>query len=87
MYRYENEKSKLFTEEGLAMYVAIRDRAKVLLRDSGAFTMGAVIRAASSGESWVMLACVDRMVDIGEIREVTKGMNVAGQNRVFVGID
>jgi hypothetical protein len=66
------------------MFVAIRDHVKRLLRDAGAVTMGAAIRGAGSGDSWTMLACVDRMVETGELREVT-GPNVAGQDRVFVG--
>ena len=36
-------------------------------------------------DSWMMLACVDRLVELKEIREVT-GNNVAGQHRVFMSV-
>jgi hypothetical protein len=36
-----------------------------------------------TGDSWTMLACLDYLVENGEIREIT-GSAVAGQNRVFV---
>lgn len=51
--------------------------------EAGAFSMGTVIRK-QTGDSWMMLACVDLMVERGELREVTKGHDVAGQHRVFV---
>lgn len=84
MYRYGDLKPKLFSEEGCVMYVQIRDRVRHLLSVAGAVSMGAAIRE-STGDSWMMLACVDRMAELGEIREVT-GPNVAGQDRVFVGV-
>ncbi|MFT6496232.1 MAG: hypothetical protein ACJA2A_002018 [Cycloclasticus pugetii] len=31
-----------------------------------------------------MLACVDRLVELGEIKELTKDMKVAGQHRVYI---
>lgn len=83
MYNYAKTKSEIFTEEGLAMFTKIRDRAKHLLKEGGAFTMEAVIKG-TCGDSWVMLACVDHMVEKGEIREVTAPGKVAGQHRVFV---
>lgn len=83
MYNYQAERAKVFTEDGSVMYAAIRDHAKQLLNKAGAFTMGSAIRAATSGDTFVMQACVDRLVELGEILEVTHGM-VAGQNRVFV---
>ena len=86
MYRYSDIKPKLFTEDGSVMFTKIRDRVKRLLAESGAFTMGAAIRVAGGGDSWTMLACVDRLVELGEIREVTEPGVVAGQDRVFVEV-
>lgn len=83
MYRYEDLKPKLYTEEGFDVYAKIRDRAKQLLRDAGAFTMGHVIQGCT-GDTWLMLACVDHMAAKGELREVTIGLAVAAQDRVFV---
>lgn len=82
MYVYQNERPKLFTEDGVETLTKIRDNVKRLLREAGAFTMGSAIRVAT-GDSWVMLACVDYLVEKGEIREVTAPNSVRGQDRVF----
>lgn len=82
MYNYEKEKHHIFTDDGQRMFIKIRDNAKRLLEEAGAFTLGNVIRG-STGDSWKMIACVDRLVELGEIRELT-GDGVAGQHRVFV---
>lgn len=84
MYQYENMRPKLFTDEGLDTFLKIRDRAHRLISEGGAFTLGAAIRGAS-GDSWLMLACVDRLLEKEEIREVTDPKKVAAQDRVFVG--
>jgi hypothetical protein len=81
MYSYETEKKKLFTESGQVMFLAIRDRVNSLLEQSGAVRMQEAI-ATTAGDSWEMLACVDRMVELGELHEIT-GKDVAGQHRVF----
>lgn len=38
---------------------------------------------AGAGESWVRMAMVDRLVELGEIREVKQEGYVAGQRRIF----
>lgn len=81
MYDYNREKPKLFTEEGSVKFTLIRDRVHSLLRDSGACTMEAAIRTAL-GDNWTSVACVDRLVELQEIREITNG--VAVQERVFI---
>lgn len=82
MYSYETERSKLFTEEGQVRFLRIRDRVFELLAKSGAVQMGNAI-ATSAGDSWEMMACVDRMVELGEIYEVRNPVSTAGQHRVF----
>jgi len=82
MYIYATQKKELFTEEGSALYQAIRDNVKNLLATSGAVMMKNAI--VGTGDSWTMLACVDRMVELGEIREVTALDSCQGQHRVFV---
>lgn len=82
MYNYQKEKEKIFTEQGQEMFIKIRDKAKALLTVAGSFRMDAVMSVAS-GDTWMMLACVDRMIELGELNEVTKGQNVAGQHRIF----
>lgn len=82
-YNYEDEKSKIFTEQGQIMFLQIRDKIQQLLKVAGAVRMNEAI-SGSTGSSWTMLACVDRLVELKEIHEVTN--NVAGQHRVFVGL-
>lgn len=84
MYRYENEKPQIFTASGQVTFLQIRDNVQQLLRKAGSVRMLEAISAASSGSSWTMLACVDRMVELGELREITNPDRVYGQDRVFV---
>lgn len=85
MNNYKEIKPKLFTEDGVNLFIGIRDGTKSLLSKSGAVTMGqAMSSGKGGGDSWMMMACVDRMVELGEIREINQGRDVAGQNRVFV---
>jgi hypothetical protein len=86
-YDYDNEKDKLFTEEGQKAYDRVRDNALELGRKAGAFKMWNVISGISgdfSITSWVLMACVDRMVRQGLIREVHQKNEVFGQDRIFV---
>ena len=80
-YRYQDVKPSVFTEEGSVMFMKIRDRVRRLMRKTGALTCGAATRG-TLGNMWTMLACVDRLVELGELREV--GSAGPGQDRVFV---
>lgn len=82
MYNYQNEKSKIFTEDGQEIFLKIRDNVQQLIKQSGAVMMQNAINSVT-GDSWLHLACVDRLVELKEIREITDS-NVAGQHRVFV---
>jgi len=84
MYNYQTQKSKIFTEDGQETFLKIRDKVQQLLEQSGAVMMENAISGVT-GDGWLHLACVDRLVEIKEIREITKG-NVAGQHRVFVAV-
>ena len=81
-YRYEDLRESLFTDDGQRMFLAIRDRAKMLLREAGAFRLDNVIEK-QTGDSWMMLACVDRLVELGEIVECQHPNNRVFQNRIF----
>lgn len=83
MYEYKIERESLFTEQGQRMLLKIRDRVHFLLKQAGAVRMQEAT-LGSSGDSWQMLACVDRLVELGEIKELTNG-DCPGQYRVFVG--
>jgi hypothetical protein len=43
----------------------------------------AAFGADVTGCTWFMMACVDRLVELGEIKEVLRD-NIAGQYRIFV---
>lgn len=82
MYKYEELRPFIFTEYGQAMFMNIYKTARDLLQKAGAFKMDHVMRGMS-GDCWTMIACVDRLVELGEIYEVTQA-GVYGQDRVFV---
>lgn len=84
-YSYETEKPHLFTDTGQREFLAIRDHAQRLLATAGAVRMDKITAAPNSPAAiWRCMACVDRMVELGELREVTAGTDVRGQDRVFV---
>lgn len=80
-YNYETQKESLFTEAGNRLFVAFRDRTLDLLKQSGAVRMLELMHF--TGDGWDLIACADRMVELGDMRELT-GQEVAGQHRVFV---
>lgn len=85
-YDYQTQRAALFTEEGQVLFMKIRDKTRRLLATAGAARMQEMV-SGNSGDSWTFLACVDRMVELDEIREVTPPDKVAGQHRVFVAVE
>jgi hypothetical protein len=82
-YLYQTERPFIFTEEGQVMFLNIRDRVQHLLKQAGAVRLQELISGCTGG-SWSMLACVDRLVELGELHELTIPNSVAAQHRVFV---
>lgn len=82
MYYYETEKPEIFTEDGQKMFLGIRNNVNRLLKQAGAVRLHEAI-SGQTGSSWSMVACVDRLVELGEIKEITSP-NVWGQHRVFI---
>lgn len=81
-YDYKERKHIVFTEEGQVMFLKIRDTVFDLLKMSGAVRMDKIMSAPGlTGETWDMLACVDRLIELGEIREIT--VDAMGQYRIF----
>ena len=75
-YDYQKERPGLFTEFGQLRYVRVRDKVKELLKTAGAF------RLQEAGIfSWEEIACIDRMVELGELVEWPR--KCWGQYRVF----
>ncbi len=83
MYVYEEQRANLFDDHGQRKFLQIRDKVKGLLKRAGAVRMQEAI-GGFTGDSWQMLACVDRMVELGELVEVTDPTHRAGQHRIFV---
>lgn len=81
-YSYNKEKQYVFSEEGQKTFLKIRDRANYLLRESGAFRVQELLKDVC-GSAWPHLACVDRLKELGEIKELTD-INEMGQYRVFI---
>ena len=84
MYKYEDEKPGIFTEEGQRKFLRVRDKVNKLLDTAGACVMWRVSHGLG-GFEWEIMACVDRMVELGEIREIPTGAEA--QDRVFVKRD
>jgi len=82
-YDYQTEKPKLFTDEGQRLFLKIRDKVKRLLGAAGAFRLGNAMQNIS-GDGWTIIACVDRLVELDEIRELHRSVSVDGQDRVFI---
>lgn len=82
MYNYEEQKKHVFTEDGQVMFLKIRDKAHQLLEAAGAFRLEELVKRVT-GDSWTMMACIDRLIELGEIKEIPQG-KIAGQDRVFV---
>jgi hypothetical protein len=70
-YDYQTERPKLFTEEGQIMFLKVRDNAKRLLLEAGAFRSMEVLRVVT-GDSWTQMACIDRLVELKEIVEIQR---------------
>lgn len=84
MYKYKDEKPNLFTDDGQRLFLHIRDKVNFLLSKSGAVTMEKAIYDCS-GDTWEKMACVDRMVELNEIREIPQE-NPLGQHRIFIKV-
>lgn len=83
MYSYETQKPRIFTDIGQRMFLAVRDNVQKLIKQAGAVRMDKAMSAGAGGDSWDLIACVDRLVELNELREIT-APSVAGQDRVFV---
>ena len=83
MYSYEAERPKLFTEDMQRIFLQVRDKAAGLVAKSGAVLMGNIITGIGGTDTWKLMACVDRLVELGELREVSCQPG-RGQDRIFI---
>lgn len=82
-YNYQEQREALFTDTGQRMFISIRSSVLSHLKHSGAVRMQEAL-SGFSGDSWDLLACVDRMLELGELREVPQE-GVPAQHRIFTG--
>lgn len=68
-YDYSVTRAVIFTERGMQMFLKIRDKAKELCEISGAVREEELYKVCS-GDTWDMLACVDYLVERGELKRV-----------------
>ena len=80
-YSYQAQRPGLFTDVGQRQFLLVRDKAEKCVKLSGAVRSQELL--LGSGDTWDMLARIDRLVELGYLREVTEG-SVSGQHRVFV---
>lgn len=85
-YSYQEQKPKIFTEDGVKLLIKIRDEAKRLIKLSGVVQSDKLIKVCS-GDTWTMLACLDHLVEIDDLLEIPNILSKAGQHRIFTNFD
>lgn len=83
MYDYKTERPKLFTDEGQRLFLKVRDKVNEMLDYSVAVKMGRIVDGIS-GDNWEIMACIDRMVELGEIKEMLPRMGSFVQDKIFM---
>lgn len=83
LYKYEDEKPGLLTDEGQRMFIRGRDTVLLDLDVKDPVLMEKAMACFKTSSNWTQMACVDRMVEIGDLREIAREAEVA-QHRVFV---
>jgi hypothetical protein len=85
-YDYKTQRPQVFTEDVQVMFLKIRDNAKRLIKDAGVVTAEKLMKGVT-GDTWTMLACMDRLIEIGELREIPNILSQAGQHRIFTSFE
>ena len=79
-YNYDEIRQELFSEEGVELLMQMRDHSSRLLFQAGAYTFEKVTRTVK-GDTWLMMAALDYMVERKEVRLVYEPSNT--MNRVY----
>jgi hypothetical protein len=83
-YSYPEERARLFTEEGQATFIVVRDTCRKLIEKAGAFQSIKAGRDLKCYDTFELLACLDLLVERGELRYVHGPEGVAGQDWTFI---
>lgn len=84
-YNYMTERAFTLTEKGQEAVADVVDFARRAFKVSGAVRSGKFFSAVTGvGDSWKIMACVDRAAELGYIREFPANRQVAWQEGVYV---
>jgi hypothetical protein len=84
MYNYNDFKPKVFEEKNQEKFLNVRDKVHKTIKIAGCITMGEATSNVGGGDSWTLMAMVDRLVELGEIYEVKQAEEPLGQYRIFM---
>jgi hypothetical protein len=82
VYSYEEMKPTVLTDEGQIKFLKVRDHVHKVLAESGAITLEKAMSTVYGG-SWEAMACVDRLVELKEIKEVPQ-TNIPMQQKIYI---
>lgn len=71
-YRYESEKYRLFTEDGVKDLMGIKDAAMGLIETAGAFRAVELLEKTSHPDTFFFCAALDYLVEKGHLIELTR---------------
>ena len=84
-YDYKEQRQALLDDpKGMETLFQTRTKARAALELAGAFRADKVM-AGPAMDAWTQLACLDYLVELGEIREI-KQENCFAQHRIFEGV-
>lgn len=82
-YDYARERPWLFTEEGQVALLKARDNAFRMCDQAGAFVGFKALHDVNYGNTDKAIAILDRLVELGDLVEVTNPGEVWAQHRIF----
>jgi hypothetical protein len=82
-YDYNREVEKIYSRDGVRALLVIRDAAEKLSRESGAVSAEALLRKSIASDSWMTMACIDFLVSVGDLVEISTRTGGMWQQRVF----
>lgn len=86
-YSYQTERPYVFSEEGSENVMRAKNYIDKALEQHGAVRCEEAMSGANfkgCPTSWERLVCIDRLVEIGEIRGVREGRGFATQHQVYI---
>lgn len=82
-YNYDEQRSWLFTDEGQVALIKARDNAiRIAKAAGGAFVGMKALEGVKVGDTWKMLAILDRLVEMVDMAEVPEH-DVWSQDKIY----